>query len=100
LALDKVGVDNVSDLYNKGRKFQPYKVTPTEETEEIAAENPQEAEKFLVEDVNEGVEDATEEEDIIEIYITLIYHVCINNDFGLFPVSFIRRGEKKQFVFV
>lgn len=39
-ALDQAGVNDASDLYNKGRKFQPYKVTPTEETEEIATKNP------------------------------------------------------------
>ncbi len=55
-------------MYNKGRKLQPYEVAPTEETEETAAEDPQDPEQVLMEDVNEGAdEDATEEEDIVEI---------------------------------
>uniref|UniRef100_A0A2N9IKC7 Uncharacterized protein n=2 Tax=Fagus sylvatica TaxID=28930 RepID=A0A2N9IKC7_FAGSY len=66
--LDQAGVDDASDLYNMGRKLRLYEVAPTEETEETAAEDPQDPEQVLMEDVNEGAdEDATEEEDIVEI---------------------------------
>ena len=39
-ALDQAEVDDASDLYNKGRKLQPYEVAPIEETEKTAAEDP------------------------------------------------------------
>ena len=55
-ALDQVGVDDGSDLCNKGWTLQPYKVAPTVESEEGLVENnegQQNQDDVRVEDVND-----------------------------------------------
>ena len=66
LAVDQVEVDDASDLYNKGRKFQPYKVAPTKESDEMVTEDLQDLEHVQVEGVHEGV-DGTNKDDNVEV---------------------------------
>ena len=62
-ALDQAKVDDASDLYNKGRMLQPYKVALTEEIKETPVDDPQNLEQVQVEDVNEGEDEDDDEED-------------------------------------